>query len=106
MNKEPIIKSKTTNKKNHHWTFLSNHSHVIVCLHRDPEIRLKDISALVGITERAVQAIINDLLTADVLKIEKMGRRNKYILNLDYPLRHQLENKRKIGELLRLIGKD
>ena len=106
MNKEPITKSKSTSKKNHYWTFLSNHSHVIVCLHRDPEIRLKDISALVGITERAVQAIINDLLTADVLKIEKIGRRNKYILNLDYPLRHQLENKRKIGELLRLIGKD
>jgi DNA-binding MarR family transcriptional regulator len=86
-----------------HWTFLSNHAHVLVCLASDPDLRLRDVAARVGITERAVQGIVGDLETAGVILRERAGRRNSYRLNLDAPLRHPLEAHRPIRALLALI---
>ena len=60
------------------WTFLSNHGHVLVCLARDPESRLRDVADAVGITERAVQKIVRDLQDEHIVKVRKMGRRNRY----------------------------
>jgi len=86
-----------------HWTFLSNHGHVLVCLALDPGTRLRDIAAQVGITERAVQKIIGDLVEAGVITRARAGRRNSYHLNVNAPLRHALEAHRTVGSLLTLV---
>ena len=86
-----------------HWTFLSNHAHVLVCLASDPGVRLRDVAAEVGITERAVQGIVGDLEQAGVIVRERHGRRNSYRLNLEAPLRHRLEAHRTIRALLSLV---
>ena len=86
------------------WGFLSNHSHVLVCLYNDPDMRLSEISVRVGITLRIVQRIVKELADEGVLTIEKIGRRNHYSINLDYPFRHDLEKHCNIGQLLRLVS--
>ena len=85
------------------WTFLSNYAHVLVCLSRDPLTRLRDVAQQVGITERAVQRIVSELEHANVLTRIRDGRRNRYELHLDRPLRHPLEAHRKIGDLLAVL---
>ena len=86
------------------WTFLSNYSHVLVCLYQDPDQRLRDIAATVGITERAVQRIIHDLAEGDYITIDKEGRRNHYKVHPKKKLRHPLEEGVTIGSLLKLLG--
>ena len=86
-----------------HWTFLSNHAHVLVCLAQDPDARLRDVALSVGITERAVQKIVSDLEEAGVIVRERAGRRNSYRLRLDVPLRHALESHKTVGTLLSLV---
>lgn len=86
-----------------HWTFLSNHAHVLLCLGRNPDARLRDVATEVGITERAVQGIVGDLEAAGVIVRERHGRRNRYRLNPDAPLRHRLEAHRTIRALLALV---
>lgn len=86
-----------------HWTFLSNHAHVLVCLAQDPDARLRDVALSVGITERAVQKIVSDLEEAGVIIRERSGRRNSYRLDLDVPLRHALESHKTVGTLLSLV---
>ncbi len=86
------------------WGFLSNHSHILVCLYSDPDMRLSEISARVGLTLRIVQRIVRELADEGVITIEKNGRRNRYSINLDYPFRHDLEKHCNIGQLLRLVS--
>lgn len=88
------------------WTFLSNHAHVLVCLSRDPDQTLRAVAHQVGITERAVQRIVADLEQAEVLRRERVGRRNRYHLNLDRPLRHPLESHHDIGTLIAALAPD
>jgi DNA-binding Lrp family transcriptional regulator len=88
---------------NRHWTFLSNHAHVLICLAQDPDSRLRDVATAVGITERAVQKIVGDLEAAQVIVRERSGRRNSYRLNVDVPLRHPLESHRTVGTLLSMV---
>lgn len=85
------------------WTFLSNHSHVLLCLYRQPDHRLREVAAAVGITERMVQRIVVELANAGYLKIIKDGRCNRYIVNAHLRLRHPLEMQHTIGELLGLL---
>lgn len=85
------------------WTFLSNHTHVLVALAAEPDLTLRDIAQRVGITERGVIRIVEELEQAGVLSREREGRRNRYVLNLDASLRHPLERHCRIGELLDLI---
>ncbi|MCB1176831.1 MAG: winged helix-turn-helix transcriptional regulator [Leptospiraceae bacterium] len=99
MKKKVELKSQ---HKNQEWTFLSNHSHVLICLHKDPDMRLRDVAEIVGITERAVQTIVRDLVDAEILEITKDGRRNKYNIHIDRPLRHPLEAHHSIAQLLKL----
>ncbi|MGF1632817.1 MAG: helix-turn-helix transcriptional regulator [Phycisphaerae bacterium] len=87
------------------WTFLSNHSHVLICLARDPELRLRDVAAAVGITERAVQNIVADLEAGGVVERERVGRRNHYVVHRDVPLRHPVESHKTVGDLLRALEK-
>ena len=86
------------------WTFLSNHAHVLVCLAADPDLRLRDIAERVGITERAVFTIVNDLEAGGYLTRIREGRRNRYELNPHGPLRHPLEAPHTVGELLAAIA--
>ncbi len=86
------------------WTFLSNHAHVLVCLSTDPDLRLRDIAERVGITERAVFTIVNDLEAGGYLTRIREGRRNRYELNPHGPLRHPLEAPHTVGELLAALA--
>jgi predicted ArsR family transcriptional regulator len=85
------------------WTFLTNHAHVLLCVSRDPGARLRDIAAAVGITEGAAQRIVTDLVEAGYLTREREGRRNRYELRNDLPLRHPLEHDHRIGEILAVL---
>ena len=87
----------------HRWTFLSNHAHVLVCLARDPEVLLREVAQSIGITERAVQKIVTDLEVEGLIKRHREGRRNRYELHLDRPLRHPIERHRRVSDLVRLI---
>ena len=73
------------------WTFLTNHAFVLLSLAREPELRLRDVAAAVGITERAVQRIVAELEEAGYLTRERDGRRNRYRLRIDPGPRHPLE---------------
>lgn len=85
------------------WTFLTNHTHILVCLVRDPELTVRELADLVGITERSVQRILAELESGGVVSKSKEGRRNRYDLNLDFKLRHPLESTHQIGELLGIL---
>jgi DNA-binding MarR family transcriptional regulator len=85
------------------WTFLTNHAHVLFCIAEDPEVRLRDVAARVGITERAVQRIVTDLEGEGYLTVSKEGRRNRYQVNYDRPLRHPIERHRNVQALINLV---
>jgi DNA-binding transcriptional ArsR family regulator len=85
------------------WTFLSNHAHVLLLLAQDSGIRLRDVAQRVGITERAVQRIVADLEEGRYIERERDGRRNRYRIHSDRPLRHPVESHRDVGALLALI---
>jgi predicted transcriptional regulator of viral defense system len=86
------------------WTFLTNHAHVIVCVARDPDVRMRDVAEQVGITERAAQRIVGELVEAGYLERQREGRRNRYTVDPELPLRHPLEQGHLIGELLNALG--
>ncbi|HET9030074.1 MAG TPA: winged helix-turn-helix domain-containing protein [Candidatus Aquilonibacter sp.] len=86
------------------WTFLSNHAHVAIALAREPDLRIRDLAKVVGITERAVAQILVDLEAAGVIEKEKEGRRNVYRVNGDVPLRHPVEWASKVKDILRLAS--
>lgn len=85
------------------WTFLTNHGHVLLCIANDPGIRLRDVAERVGITERAAQRIVADLVEAGYLTRRRQGRRNVYEIHPELPLRHPVEHAHSVGELFRLI---
>ena len=85
------------------WTFLTNYGHVLLCIAADPAIRLRDVADKVGITERAAQRIVADLVAAGYLDSNKRGRRNEYRVNGLLPLRHPIEEQNHVAALLALI---
>ena len=87
------------------WTFLTNHAHVLVCISEEPDIRTRDIATKVGITERAAQGIIADLANEGYVTRTREGRRNRYEVHPEAPLRHPLEHDHTVGELLVTLGK-
>jgi predicted ArsR family transcriptional regulator len=87
------------------WTLLSNHGHVLVCLSRDSEARLRDVAADVGITERAVQKIVRDLQEGGMISVTKSGRRNCYRIHQKQNLRHELEADCTLRDLIRVINR-
>ena len=82
------------------WTFLTNHAHVLIAISRDSELRQRDIAYLVGITPGAVQRILHDLEDGGYVRRERVGRRNRYEIIDDRPLRHPLEADHTVRELL------
>jgi len=87
------------------WTFLTNHAHVLVCIAEEPDIRGRDVAQRVGITERAAQAIIASLVADGYVTRRREGRRNRYQIHQDSPLRHPIESDHTVGELLVMLGR-
>jgi predicted transcriptional regulator len=86
------------------WTFLTNHAHALFCMAQNPEIRIRDLAQAVGITERSAQAILADLVSEGYVTRTRVGRRNRYRVNPDRPLRHPLHQHRTVGDVLNLLG--
>ena len=85
------------------WTFLTNHAKVLVCVAEDPDARLREIGATVGITERAAHRIVGELVDAGYLSRERTGRRNRYTVNEHLPLPDPLARSQKVGDLLGIL---
>jgi len=88
------------------WRLLSNHTQVLLCIQRDPDVRVRDIAQMVGITERAAQRIVADLIESGYVESDRIGRRNHYRVNTDIAMRHPAQEGHDIGELLRLLRLD
>jgi predicted ArsR family transcriptional regulator len=88
------------------WAFLTNHAHVLVCIARDPDSRARDIAEQVGITERAAQRILADLIADGYVTRTKVGRRNRYTINSRGHLRHPVFRDLSIGPLLDVLNQD
>ena len=86
------------------WGFLTNHALVLLCIARDPEARLRDIAASVGITERSAFGIVSDLTEAGYVVKEKGGRRNRYQVKAHLPVPESTDRRLAIGDLLALLG--
>lgn len=86
------------------WTFLTNHAHVLLCIADETDIRGRDIAARVGITERAAQAIIADLVAGGYIRRRREGRRNRYSVDPQGPMRHPLDHGHTVGDLFSALG--
>lgn len=86
------------------WTFLTNHAQVLLVLAGDHTARMRDIADAVGITERAAQRIVGDLVDEGYIKRRRVGRRNEYELNPDARLRHPLARDHQVGEILDVLS--
>lgn len=85
------------------WTFLTNHAHVLIAISRDTELRQRDIAHAVGITTSAVQRILHELEDGGYVQREKVGRRNRYRVTANKPLRHPLEERHTVAELISVL---
>jgi DNA-binding IclR family transcriptional regulator len=86
------------------WTLLTGHGHVLVEIARSPTSRIRDISAVVGLTERTVQVIVADLEAAGYLTRTRIGRRTRYRVNRDNLFRHSAQEGHQIGPFLDLLA--
>lgn len=86
----------------HSWTFLSNYAHVLIVLAAESDLRLRDVAIRVGITERAVQRIVADLIADGFLSATRVGRCNTYSVHMKARLRHPIEAHRTIADLIAL----
>ncbi|MEY9893582.1 DNA-binding MarR family transcriptional regulator [Catenulispora sp. MAP12-49] len=86
------------------WTLLTSHGHVLVEIARDPQARIRELSAAAGITERATAAIVADLVAAGYVTRSRVGRRNHYAVNLDLGFRHTAQRDLRVGPFLALLS--
>lgn len=86
------------------WTFLTNHGHVLICLTRDPDLRIRDLAQLVGITDRAVAKLLDELEATGYITRTKVGRRNHYEVHTNQPMRHRVESGHVVRELVDAMG--
>jgi hypothetical protein len=85
------------------WSFLTNHARVLLCIAHDPGARLRDIAASLGITERSAHGIITDLVQAGYVVKQRDGRRNRYRIEANLPLREPVSREPAIGEVLAVL---
>ena len=85
------------------WTFFTNHAHVLFLLSQNPDARMRDLAQDVGITERAVHRILHELREDGYVEIERVGRRNTYVVILEHSLRHPVEEHLSLGDLVRAL---
>jgi len=86
------------------WTFLTNHARALVCIERDAGARLREIAAVLDVTERRAFGIVNDLIEAGYVVKEKDGRRNRYRVQYHLPLRVRVPGEPTIGEVLAVLS--
>ena len=86
------------------WSFLTNHARVLLCIAHDPGVRLRDIAARTGVTERTAYGIVADLTAAGYVVKHKDGRRNRYQIQAHLPLPETDSRERTIGEILALLA--
>lgn len=86
------------------WTFLTNHAQVMLCIARNSRIAAREIAAEIGITERAVQRILNDLEQGGYISRARDGRKNVYEIHAERPMRHPAQEGRTVRDLLELVG--
>lgn len=86
------------------WTFLTNHAQVLLCLAEDPDVRLRDVAQRVGITERAAQRILAELVDNGYVTTVRIGRRNRYTVDRDHAMRHTQQLGYEIGALIDALG--
>jgi len=86
------------------WTFLTHHARVLLCIAHDPGVRLRDIAASLGITERSAYGIVSDLAEAGYIVKQKNGRRNRYQIQAHLPLPEPTSRERTVGEVLALLA--
>lgn len=94
---------EATEKKASTWTFLTNHSHVLLCLAKNPSMRIRDLADEVNITQRAIQRIVTELLEEGYLNKERQGRRNIYSICDNRALKHPIEWHKSTSDLIQLI---
>jgi DNA-binding IclR family transcriptional regulator len=85
------------------WTFLTNHSQVLLCVAQNPDIRLREVAETVGVTERAAQRLLADLIESGYVERTRIGRRNRYTINRDRTMRHAAQFGQEVGRLLDLF---
>jgi DNA-binding MarR family transcriptional regulator len=85
------------------WTFVTNHTQVLLAISRDGDMRLRDIALVVGITERATQRIVSDLIEGGYVKRDRVGRRNHYVVNPEIKMRHPAQREQGVGTLLAVL---
>ena len=93
----------SSNENSTSWTFLTNHTQVLLCIADDVDIRLRDVAEKVGITERAAQRIVADLVEAAIIDRRRVGRRNHYLINRQAAMRHAAQAEHRVGPLLDLL---
>ncbi|SRR5579871_2060153 len=89
-----------------HWTFLTNHAQVLLCLASTPDIRLRDVAEHVGITERSTQRILSELVSAGYVKTTREGRRNRYTIDREHAMRHTAQLGYEVGALLEALSEN
>lgn len=94
---------KSSSSDDHRWRFVTNHALALECIYADPKGRLRDIAVGLGITERAAAKIVNNLEAAGYLTKTRDGRRNRYAIHDDLPLRHPRHRHRTVGDLIRFL---
>ena len=95
-----MVKKSVPIESAQNWTFLSNHAHVLVCVAKNPDMRLSEVAELVGVRERTVHRIVHELIDAGYIAVTKVGRNNVYSIDLDKPLRHPLEAEHNIQAIV------
>ena len=88
------------------WRFVTNHTQVLLTIARNPDARTRDIAEQVGITERAAQRIVADLVEAGFVESVRVGRRNRYTINREAAMRHPAQAGHHIGDLLEVLALD
>ena len=86
------------------WTFLTNHAQVLACVANEPDMRLREIGAAIGVTERAAHRIVGELVDAGYLTRERTGRRNRYTVNSHLRLPDPLARSQRVGDLLEILS--
>jgi len=86
------------------WKFVTNHALVLCLIAQQTRITARDISATIGITEKATRNIINDLEADGYVTKKREGRRIRYRINPDLPMRHEIQEDKAVGDLLEVLG--
>jgi DNA-binding MarR family transcriptional regulator len=102
-----VSADSSSEQDNRSWQFVTNHTQVLLCIARDPDLRLRDVADTVGITVGSAQRILSDLVDAGFVERQRHGRRNRYVVKRDAPmLRHAAQEGQEIGGLLELLHLD